>query len=155
MKTIVLALLLASTGGLVQAQEGKTGAEKSNKTGHAGKTEQKESPETRAVKALRMMTAKLGLTEQQQVDVKPVLVERETAKEKARSAYKDQSDELKQALKEAGQAADVKLKTILTAEQWKTLEEVRKDEKQRHGERKGDKKPGSPSNKRTPEKSAD
>lgn len=155
MKTIVLALLLACTGSLVQAQAGKTEAEKSGKTEHKAKSGRKESPETRALKALRMMTDKLALTEQQQIDIKPVLEEREAAKEKARIAYNEGSDELKKALRETRQTADSKLKALLTADQWTTFEELRKEGARRNKMHKGDRKMDPPSNKTVPEKSAD
>lgn len=99
------------------------------------------TPEQRNEKQLKKLTSELTLNAKQQEQVKQLLTERSAKSEKLRDARKeqresgtkltaDQKEAFKKEMMAEKEANDIKMKGILTADQytkWKTIQEEHKD----------------------------
>lgn len=99
------------------------------------------TPEQRNEKQLKKLTSELTLNAKQQEQVKQLLAERSAKSEKLRDARKeqresgtkltaDQKEAFKKEMMAEKEANDIKMKGILTADQytkWKTIQEEHKD----------------------------
>jgi periplasmic protein CpxP/Spy len=114
MKTLVLSLVLTifcATLGFAQGRKGGGG-----------------SPEERAEKQLAQLTQELGLTAEQQPRVKTALLARIAKTDGIRGGGGEKKDKLQDA-KVAVDEYNASMKTILTPEQYTTLEELQKEKK--------------------------
>lgn len=100
------------------------------------------TPEDRAIRVLRMMTVKAQLTDVQQAEVKQILIEREKAKE----AAKTNTETSKGARKSAQSAGDAKLKAAMTPEQWTKWEAFRTENKAKRADKAKETNPAAPAN---------
>ena len=110
MKTLLLTACMAfSVGAFAQTPE------KAAPTQQQAKAQKRTlTPEDKAVRALRMVISKTGLTDQQSPAVKQILLDRENAKEAARKANKRDKEKVKAEIESINQKA--KLQAILTPE---------------------------------------
>jgi hypothetical protein len=99
----------------------------------------KQPPAERAILVLRMMSSKVNLNENQQLEVRQILVERENARDLAFQNHAGIKDNAKPDLKAANKSADLKLQKVLSAEQWSVWEKFRKEEAQKRKEQKANK----------------
>jgi hypothetical protein len=117
MKTLVLSLVLSlcATLGFAQGrQEGRQGG--------SG------TPEQRADKQLAQLTQELGLSAEQQPRVKTALLARIAKTDGIRGGGGEKKDKFQEA-KAAVDEYNAAMKTILTPEQYATLEELQKEKK--------------------------
>ncbi|MEX1189820.1 MAG: hypothetical protein WED33_11225 [Bacteroidia bacterium] len=96
------------------------------------------TPEDRAVRVLRMMTSKAGLTDAQTSEVNQILIEREKAKAAARNEDGTINKDKIADVKAANKKAEDKLQQVLTPEQWNNWEAFKKETKERRAARKAD-----------------
>jgi Spy/CpxP family protein refolding chaperone len=85
------------------------------------------SPEDRAIRVLRMMTSRVGLKDNQQADVKAVLIERENAKAEAKKLTDKAAKKSK--MQEIKTSSETKLQNILTPEQWTAWNKFKEEQK--------------------------
>lgn len=127
MKTLLLTACMAfAVGAFAQTTE------KAAPTQQQAKAQKRTlTPEDKAVRALRMVISKTGLTDQQTPTVKQILLDRENAKEAARKANKGDKDKVKSEIESINQKADAKLQEILTPEQWKRWVNFKEEHKKK------------------------
>lgn len=91
------------------------------------------TPDQKASSNANWMAKRLTLSEDQKTQVKAANVEFYTATKSAKDKYKSDSlkTQRKAALKLANDNREAKLKTILTAEQYTKLEQIRKERKEK------------------------
>lgn len=134
MKTLLVAGMIAVAG--IASAQSKPAAT----TERAARVEQPKrdlTPEDRAMRVLRMMSYNAKLTDAQQADVKPILIEREKTKMSTTAGKSGSKDPAtKEMRRKAQQDADVKLKEILSPEQWGKWEAYRADQKAKRAEMK-------------------
>jgi protein CpxP len=133
MKKLFMAVLLC-VGFSIYAQEATETKKKANK--------EAKSPEKMVEARLSKMTTELSLNEKQQEQIKPILVEQTAkmeeikAKQKAnKEAGVELSDADKKAMrmkmKDEKEATDVKIKSILTPEQFAKYQEIQKEQREK------------------------
>jgi hypothetical protein len=113
MKTLVLSLVLSlcATLGFAQGRQGGGG-----------------TPDQRADKQLAQLTQELGLSAEQQPRVKTALLARIAKTDGIRGGGGEKKDKFQEA-KTAMDEYNAAMKTILTPEQYATLEELQKEKK--------------------------
>ena len=134
MKSIILSLAMFAFTAASYAQTNVVAAPQSSTP-----AKQKSlSPEDRAIRVLRMMTSRVGLKDNQQADVKVVLIERENSKAEAKKMT-DKSAK-KNKMQEVQTASDTKLQNILTPEQWTAWGKFKEEQKVRRAANKDESK---------------
>lgn len=103
------------------------------------------TPEQRAEKQTARMTNQLALQENQKKPVYDVMLERIKKAEADKASCKGDGKCMKQMRVQRNKLADTKLKTILNAEQYNKLQEIRKQAKEKKA-----KKPATPPVPETP-----
>lgn len=127
-KSFVLASCLVVSGLSLVAQNDAPAApvkKEQNKT-----EEKKRSPEDKAIRNLRMMTASCGLTDAQTPAVKQILLDRENSIEKIRTNSPKGTDK-KAAIESIRKEADLKLSNAMSAEQWAKWLSFKEEQKKR------------------------
>lgn len=125
MKYLILAGLLSLGLGL-QAQQSETPASVTQK-----KSERKSTPEDRAMRLTRLMSSKVQLNDEQLKQVNQILVERENSRDAALKAYNGDKEKARKDIRGSRQKAENKLKEVLTAEQWKTWQQFKEEQKKK------------------------
>ncbi len=92
--------------------------------------EKKRSPEEKAIRNLRMMTANCGLTDAQTPAVKQILLDRENSIENIRTNSPKGTDK-KAAIAAIRQESDAKLSNSMSPEQWKKWLSFQEEQKKR------------------------
>jgi Spy/CpxP family protein refolding chaperone len=123
MKTIILSFAMFAFAPLTFAQTNSVATPQTS-----APTKQKTlSPEDRAIRVLRMMTSRVGLKDNQQAEVKAILIDRENAKAEAKKLTEKSSKKVK--TQEAQSNADDKLQKVLTPEQWTAWVKFKEEQK--------------------------
>jgi hypothetical protein len=126
-KTIVLASCLVISGLSLEAQNVAPAPVKKEQNKAEDK---KRSPEEKAIRNLRMMTARCGLSDAQTPAVKQILLDRENSIEKIRSNSPKGTDK-KGAIETIKKEADTKLSNAMSAEQWAKWLSFQEEQKKR------------------------
>lgn len=134
MKSIILSLAMFA---FTAASYAQTNAVAAPQTSTPAK-QKNLSPEDRAIRVLRMMTSRVGLKDNQQADVKVVLIERENAKAEAKQLTDKSAKKTK--MQAVQTTADAKLQKILTSEQWTAWGKFKEEQKAKRASNKDDSK---------------
>jgi len=141
-KSFVLASCLVVSGLSLVAQNVAPAAPVKKEQNKA--EEKKRSTEEKAIRNLRMMTARCGLTDAQTPAVKQILLDRENSIDNIRSNSPKGTDK-KGAIESIKKEADVKLSKAMSAEQWakwlsfKEEQKIRKEAGQGNSNKSGNK----------------
>ena len=127
-KNLVLASCLVISGLSLEAQNDAPAAPVKKEQNKA--EEKKRSPEEKAIRNLRLMTASCGLTDVQTPAVKQILLDREISIEKIRSNSPKGTDK-KAAIAAIRQESDTKLSNSMSPEQWKKWLSFQEEQKKR------------------------
>jgi hypothetical protein len=127
-KSFVLASCLVVSGLSLVAQNDAPAAPVKKEQNKA--EEKKRSPEDKAIRNLRMMTASCGLTDAQTPAVKQILLDRENSIEKIRTNSPKGTDK-KAAIESIRKEADLKLSNAMSAEQWAKWLSFKEEQKKR------------------------
>lgn len=130
---IASALLFGGTFAQAQSVQPNNQAAKSQKR-------QDLTPQDRAIRALRMLSAKTNLTEAQAAEAKQIFIDRENARAEARLADGTMDPAKKESVKEANKKANQKLEALLSPEQMKQWEQFKQEQKARREAGKADSK---------------
>lgn len=114
-KSLVLASCLVVSGLGLVAQNDAPAAPVKKEQNKAD--EKKRSPEEKAIRNLRMMTANCGLTDAQTPTVKQILLDRENSIENIRTNSPKGTDK-KAAIEAIRKESEGKLSSAMSAEQW-------------------------------------
>ena len=126
-KNLVLASCLVISGLSLEAQNVAPAPVKKEQNKAEDK---KRSPEEKAIRNLRMMTARCGLSDAQTPAVKQILLDRENSIEKIRSNSPKGTDK-KGAIETIKKEADTKLSNAMSAEQWAKWLSFQEEQKKR------------------------
>jgi hypothetical protein len=111
MKTLILSVCMAfSAGAYAQSTEQPTPVQQQAKN---------QTPEDKAIRALRMVISQAGISDVQTPAVKQILLDRENAKESVRKSNKGDKEKIQAEIANINLKADEKLQGTLTPEQWK------------------------------------
>lgn len=127
-KSLVLASSLVVSGLSLVAQNVAPAAPVKKEQNKA--EEKKRSPEEKAIRNLRMMTARCVLTDAQTPAVKQILLDRENAIEKIRSNSPKGTDK-KAAIAAIRQESETKLSNSMSPEQWNKWLSFQEEQKKR------------------------
>jgi len=127
-KSLVLASCLVVSGLSLVAQNVAPAAPVKKEQNKAD--EKKRSPEEKAIRNLRMMTANCGLTDAQTPAVKQILLDRENSIENIRTSSPKGTDK-KAAIAVIRQESDTKLSNSMSPEQWKKWLSFQEEQKKR------------------------
>jgi hypothetical protein len=127
-KSLVLASCLVVSGFSLVAQNVAPAAPVKKEQNKA--EEKKRSPEEKAIRNLRMMTARCVLTDAQTPAVKQILLDRENSIEKIRSNSPKGTDK-KGAIESIKKEADLKLSNAMSTEQWAKWLSFKEEQKKR------------------------
>lgn len=99
----------------------------------------KMSPEEKTEKVMERMTEQLDLTDAQVTSLRQVILEKEKYRREKFNEMKAQRETMRAEMKQANEESYAKMKTILTPEQLKKLEEIKAEHKQKRmdGKHKG------------------
>ena len=136
-KNLVLASCLVVSGLGLVAQNVAPAAPVKKEQNKA--EEKKRSPEEKAIRNLRIMTANCGLTDAQTPAVKQILLEREISIEKIRTNSPKGTDK-KAAIETIKKESEGKLSSAMTAEQWAKWLSFKEEQKKRKEAGKGNSK---------------
>ena len=136
-KTLVLASSLVISGLSLEAQNVGPAALVKKEQNKA--EDKKRSPEEKAIRNLRMMTARCGLSDAQTPAVKQILLDRENSIENIRS-NSPKGTEKKGAIETIKKEADIKLSNAMSAEQWAKWLSFKEEQKKRKEAGKGNPK---------------
>ena len=126
-KSLVLASSLVISGLSLEAQNAVPAAPvKSEQKAEVNK----KTPEERAIRNLRMMTARCGLSDAQTPAVKQIIVDRENSIEKIRSNSPKGTDK-KAAIEAIRKESDTKLSNSMSPEQWQKWLSFQEEQKKR------------------------
>lgn len=126
-KSLVLASCLVVSGlGLVAQNVAPTPVKKEQNKAD----EKKRSPEEKAIRNLRMMTASCRLTDAQTPAIKQILLERENSIENIRTNSPKGTDK-KGAIEAIKKESDGKLSSAMSAEQWAKWLSFKEEQKKR------------------------
>lgn len=134
-KSLLLASSLVISGLSLEAQNAAPAAPvKSEKKADANK----KTPEERAIRNLRMITAQCGLSDAQTPAVKQILLDRENSIEKIRSNSPKGTDK-KAAIEAIRKESETKISNAMSPEQWKKWMSFQEEQKKRkeEGKKKG------------------
>jgi periplasmic protein CpxP/Spy len=137
MKKVFLALLLVISVATFAQEKKRDGKEK-------------QSPDQQVEFILKKMTEELGLSEKQQNEIKPILIEQSKNREEKRAKFRanrekgvkptdEEIAEMKKSRADEELAMKTKLKTILTEEQYKKWSERSKEIRNKMKDKKADK----------------
>jgi hypothetical protein len=127
-KSLVLASCLVVSGLSLVAQNVAPAAPVKKDQNKA--EEKKRSPEEKAIRNLRMMTARCVLTDAQTPAVKQILLDRENSIENIRSNSPKGTDK-KEAIESIKKEAELKLSNAMSAEQWAKWLSFKEEQKKR------------------------
>ena len=127
-KSLVLASCLVVSGLGLVAQNDAPAAPVKKEQNKA--EEKKRTPEEKAIRNLRLMTASCGLTDVQTPAVKQILLDRENSIEKIRSNSPKGTDK-KAAIAAIRQESDTKLSSSMSPEQWKKWLSFQEEQKEK------------------------
>jgi hypothetical protein len=127
-KSLVLASCLVVSGLSLVAQNVAPAAPIKKEQNKA--EQKKRSPEEKAIRNLRMMTARCGLTDVQTPAVKQILLDRENSIENIRSNSPKGTDK-KEAIAAIRKESDTKLSNSMSPEQWQKWLSFQEEQKKR------------------------
>jgi hypothetical protein len=127
-KSLVLASCLVISGSSLVAQNVGNAAPVKKEQNKA--EQKKRSPEEKAIRNLRMMTARCGLTDVQTPAVKQILLDRENSIENIRSNSPKGTDK-KEAIAAIRKESDTKLSNSMSPEQWQKWLSFQEEQKKR------------------------